>query len=280
MNATPSGATIPGITHHRVEGERDHAALRGGGNRRNPDTPGPRVPRVLVVVHKLIPLLAVDHRVFAVDLRGFGDSGNGPGTYDSATVVRGSAPTDRAARRRPCPSHRAGHRRGERVPTRDHAPRDVLSLTAIETGLPGFGNGSAGRHHSRRHLVHRGSRRTRHPRDAADRPRTRVPGTVHISGPERYPGAITETDIDEFARTYARPDGWRGATGLYQSMLREGSEITTLAQTPGLNVPVLAVGARAGSFTLTTMTRAAASDVSSASSTASATTPPWKHPKS
>ena len=35
--------------------------------------------------HKLIPLLAAKHRVFAVDLRGFGDSDNAPGAYDSTT---------------------------------------------------------------------------------------------------------------------------------------------------------------------------------------------------
>jgi hypothetical protein len=29
------------------------------------------------------------------------------------------------------------------------------------------------------------------------------------------------TDIDEFSRGYARPDGWRGAPGLYRSMLRK-----------------------------------------------------------
>ena len=27
------------------------------------------------------------------------------------------------------------------------------------------------------------------------------------------PGAITGADIDEFARTYSRPGGWRGAAG-------------------------------------------------------------------
>ncbi len=79
------------------------------------------------------------------------------------------------------------------------------------------------------------------------------------------PGAITGADIDEFARTYSRPGGWRGAAGLYQSMLREGPDIRVLAKTPGLTVPVLAVGAGGGPFTAGTMTRAAAGDVSSVS---------------
>ena len=76
------------------------------------------------------------------------------------------------------------------------------------------------------------------------------------------PDAITDADIDEFARTYARPGGWRGATGLYRSMLREGPEIKALAESPGLNVPVLAVGARGGPFTARTMAQAASAEIS------------------
>lgn len=79
------------------------------------------------------------------------------------------------------------------------------------------------------------------------------------------PGAITDADIEEFARTYARPDGWRGAIGLYRSMLREGPEIKALADTHGLTMPVLAVGAGGGPFTAGTMSQAAATEVSSVS---------------
>jgi hypothetical protein len=79
------------------------------------------------------------------------------------------------------------------------------------------------------------------------------------------PGAITEADIEEFARTYSRPGGWRGAAGLYQSMLREGPDIKALAKTPGLTVPVLAVGAGAGPFTASTMSQATSAGISSVS---------------
>jgi len=41
------------------------------------------------------------------------------------------------------------------------------------------------------------------------------------------PGAITDTDIDEFVRTDSRPDGWRGGIGLCESMLQEGDSIAT-----------------------------------------------------
>jgi pimeloyl-ACP methyl ester carboxylesterase len=79
------------------------------------------------------------------------------------------------------------------------------------------------------------------------------------------PGAITGDDIDEFARTYSRPGGWRGAAGLYQSMLREGPDIKALAQAPGLTAPVLAVGAGGGPFTAGTMSQAASAEISSVS---------------
>jgi pimeloyl-ACP methyl ester carboxylesterase len=77
------------------------------------------------------------------------------------------------------------------------------------------------------------------------------------------PGAIAGADIDEFARTYSRPGGWRGAAGLYQSMLQEGPDIRALAEKPRLTVPVLAVGARGGPFTADTMSQAASGEVSS-----------------
>jgi hypothetical protein len=79
------------------------------------------------------------------------------------------------------------------------------------------------------------------------------------------PGAVTATDIEEFARTYSRPDGWRGAAGLYQSMLREGAEIRSLAEAPGLRMPVLSVGAGGGAFTAGTMSQVTSAEISTAS---------------
>jgi pimeloyl-ACP methyl ester carboxylesterase len=48
-------------------------------------------------------------------------------------------------------------------------------------------------------------------------------------------------------------------------MLQEGPEIRTLAQTHGLTMPVLAVGAGAGPFTAGTMSQAAPGEVRSVS---------------
>ncbi|WP_432542873.1 hypothetical protein [Kineococcus sp. SYSU DK002] len=69
--------------------------------------------------------------------------------------------------------------------------------------------------------------------------------------------------MDEFARTYSRPGGFRGVSGPYGSMLREGADITTLAATRPLTAPVLAVGAGGGAFTESTLSSAVDSPVRS-----------------
>ena len=266
MNGTPpAGATIPEVTHHRVELNATTLHYVAAGIGGTPILLVHGFPETWWAFRRLIPLLAAHHRVFAVDLRGFGDSGSGPGTYDSATTAEdlhlliehlGVGPVHLTGQDISGPSV-------FRLATTH--PRDVLSLTAIETGLPGFGMEALA------DVTHGG---------AWYIGVLTAPGVPEmlLAGRERAflgqflfpaltatPGAITDADIDEFARTYARPDGWRGAIGLYRSMLREGSEIKALVRAPGLNVPVLAVGARAGSFTLTTMAQAAASEVSAAS---------------
>ncbi|WP_432893446.1 alpha/beta fold hydrolase [Kribbella sp. CA-245084] len=260
MNAVLTAATIPGVTHHQVEVNGTTLHYVAAGSAGTPILLVHGFPETWWAFHRVIPLLAAHHRVFAVDLRGFGDSG--PGSPDSATVAEDL--------------HRliehlgvgAVHLTGQdisgasvfRLATTYAA--DVLSLTAIETGLPGFGMEALA------DITHGGVWYIGV---------LAAPGIPEmlLAGRERefmgqflfptltaIPGAITDADLDEFARTYGRANGWRGAVGLYRSMLREGAEITALARTPGLNVPVLAVG---GSFTLTTMTQAAASEVCSVS---------------
>ena len=200
---------------------------------------------------------------FAVDLRGFGDSGNGPGAYDSATAAEDLHQLN--AHFGAGPVHLTGQDISGATVFRlaTAHPEDVLSLTAIEMGLPGFGL-EALADVTRGGAWHIGV--------------LAAPGIPELllTGREREflgrhafpsmtatPDAFTEPDIEEFARTYARPDGWRGAIGLYRSMLREGPELKALAESPGLTVPVLAVGAGGGSFTAGTMSQAASSGISS-----------------
>jgi pimeloyl-ACP methyl ester carboxylesterase len=263
MDATATGATLPGITHHRMElnGTSLHYVAAGTGG--SPVLLVHGFPETWWTFRKLIPLLAAHHRVYAVDLRGFGDSDNAPGEYDSATSAEdlhrlieelGVGPV-----------HLTGQDISGATVFRlaSTHPEDVLSLTAIEMGLPGFGLEMLA------DITHGG---TWYIGVLA------APGIPEmlLVGRERQflsqfafpamtavPGAIADTDIDEFVRTYSRRDGWRGAIGLYQSMLQEGHEIKALAETHGLRAPVLAVGAGGGPFTVGTMSQAASEDVAS-----------------
>ncbi|MDT7725860.1 MAG: hypothetical protein QOI21_2436 [Actinomycetota bacterium] len=266
MTVTPAGRTVAGITHHHAEvnGTTLHYVAAG--------TSGSAIllvhgfPETWWAFHKLIPLLATGHRVIAVDLRGFGDSDNKPGEYDSTTSAEDLHQL--IAHLNVGPVHLTGQDISGGTVFRLAAthPQDVLSFTAIEMGLAGFG--LEGRVAD---LAHGGAW---HIGVLA------APGIPEmlLAGREReflgqyaFPamtavqGAITVSDVEEFARTYSRPDGWRGAIGLYQSMLREGAEIKTLAETRGLRVPVLAVGAGGGPFTSGTMSQVTSTDISAVS---------------
>src|ERR1700726_2203706 len=257
--------TVAGVTHHRgnVNGTELHYVAAG--------TEGPPVllvhgfPETWWTFRKLIPLLAASHRVLAVDLRGFGDSDTAPGDFDSKAAAEDLHQL--IAQLGLGPVHLTGQDISGATVFRlavTH-PEDVLSFTAIEMGLAGFGLERLA------DVTHGG---------AWDIGVLAAPGIPEmlLAGREREflggfafpamsatPGAITDADIDEFARAYARPGGWRGAAGLYRSMLREGPEIRALAKTPGLTAPVLAVGAGAGPFTAGTMSQAAPAEISSVS---------------
>ncbi|MFF2930249.1 alpha/beta fold hydrolase [Streptomyces mirabilis] len=266
MNATPAGATLPGITHHRVEVNGTTLHYVAAGTSGTPILLVHGFPETWWAFHKLIPLLAERHRVFAVDLRGFGDSGNGPGEYDSATSAEDLhlliEQLDVG------PVHLTGQDISGATVFRlaTTHPQDALSFIAIETGLPGFGVEALA------DITHGGAwyigvlAAPGIPEMLLAGREREFLGQFAFSATSATPDASTDADIDEFVRSYARPDGWRGAIGLYRSMLREGSEIKALADAPGLTVPVLAVGAGGRSFTAATMTQAAAAtEVSSVS---------------
>ncbi|MGA2161473.1 MAG: alpha/beta hydrolase [Methanoregula sp.] len=263
MDVTPIGLTLPGITHYRAEVNGTKLHYIAAGTRGSPVLLVHGFPETWWTFRKLIPLLAASHRVFAVDLRGFGDSDNEPGEYDSKTSAEDLHHL--IEQLDVGPVHLTGQDISGATVFRlaTTHPENVLSFTAIEMGLPGFGLEMLA------DITHGGAW---HIGVLA------APGIPEmlLAGREREflgqyafpsmsatPGAITDTDIDEFVRTYSRPDGWRGAIGLYKSMLQEGHEIKTLADTHGLTVPVLAVGAGGGPFTLGTMSQATATEVSS-----------------
>src|SRR3984893_11310381 len=263
MDVTPAGPPLPGITQHYAEANRTRLHYVAAGTSGSPVLLVHGFPETWWAFSKLIPLLAASHRVFAVDLRGFGDSGNEPGEYDSATSAEDLHLLIRYLGVGPV--HLTGQDISGATVFRLAAahPQDVLSFTAIEMGLAGFGLEMLA------DVTHGGSW---HIGVLA------APGIPEmlLAGREREflgqfafpamsatPGAITSADIEEFVRTYSRADGWRGAIGLYQSMLQEGSEIKTLAETRGLSVPVLAVGAGGGPLPARTMSQGTPTDMSS-----------------
>jgi pimeloyl-ACP methyl ester carboxylesterase len=256
---------LQGVTHHWVEvnGTKLHYVRAGTGGA--PVLLVHGFPETWWTFRKLIPLLAVSHRVFAVDLRGFGDSDNQTGTFDSKTSAEDlHFLIDHLE---VGPVHLTGQDISGATVFRlaiAH-PEDVLSFTAIEMGLAGFGLEMLA------DITHGG---------AWHIGVLTAPGIPEmlLAGREREflgqfafpamsatPGAITDADIGEFARTYSRPDGWRGAIGLYQSMLKEGPEIKSLAETGGLTMPVMAVGAGGGPFTFSTMSQVVATKVTAVS---------------
>ena len=251
------------VTHHHVElnGTQLHYVAAGGEG--SPILLVHGFPETWWTFHKLIPLLAARHRVFAVDLRGFGDSANGPGEYDSSTSAEDLHHL--ITRLGVGPVHVTGQDISGATVFRlaTTYPEDVRSLTAIEMGLPGFGLEALA------DVTHGGAwhigvlAAPGIPELLLTGREQDFLGTYAFPALTATPDAITEADILEFTRTYSRPDGWRGAAGLYQSMLREGAEIRALAETPGLRVPVLAVGAGGGPFTADTMSRAAGAEVTS-----------------
>src|SRR5450432_322224 len=234
MTIASASLTVPEITHHRarVNGTTLHYAAAG--------TTGSPVllvhgfPETWRAFRKLIPLLAASHRVFAVDLRGFGDSDTAPGDYDSKAAAEDLHQL--IAHLGLGPVHLTGQDISGATVFRLAAthPEDVLSLTAIETGLAGFGL------EIRADVTHGGAWHIG-VLVAPGIPEMLLAGREHeflggfaFPAMSATPGAFTDADVDEFARSYARPGGWRGAAGLYTSMLQEGPEIKALAEENGL----------------------------------------------
>jgi pimeloyl-ACP methyl ester carboxylesterase len=241
------------VTHHTaaVNGTELHYVTAGDSG--TPVLLMHGFPESWWAFHAVIPLLAQTHRVTAVDLRGWGDSSHADGDYDSTTVAEDLHQLVGHLGRGPV--HLAAQDISGGVAFRVAAahPEDVLSFTGTETGLAGFGlEGLAD-------ITHGGSWHI----GALTTPG--IPELL-LAGRERQflgdwafpamsavPGAVTADDITEFTRTFARPDGWRGAVGLYSSMLTEGDGIREIASTTPLAVPALAVGGSGGPFTETTL---------------------------
>jgi pimeloyl-ACP methyl ester carboxylesterase len=259
----PAGATIPGASHHRADVNGTQLHYVSAGTSGSPILLIHGWPETWWAFHKVIPILAATHRVFAVDLRGFGDSSNADGNYDTATSAEdmhhlvdhlGVGPVHVL-----CQDISGGL--GFRFAATH--PEHVLSFTAIETTLAGFGLESLAdvNHGGYWHVGFLA---------APGIPSMLLPGHERkfIAGwayqmMTAVKGAITDGDIDEITRTYARPNGWRGTEGLYQAIFTDNGQTRALAESQPLAVPVLTVDAFSARFTEQTFRQVAAGKVTS-----------------
>ncbi|UZN03297.1 alpha/beta fold hydrolase [Cellulomonas sp. S1-8] len=258
---TPAGATVPGVTHHLTDlnGTQLHHVTAG--------TTGSPIllvhgwPETWWAFRTLIPLLAQDHRVHALDLRGFGDSGSDGA--DGGELVAAEDLHHLVQHLGTGPVHLVCQDISGGLGFRFAAthPEDVLSLTAVESTLAGYGlemladvNGSGSWHvgflgapgiasmllpgHERELL--------------ADWAYPMMNGT---------PGAVTETDLDELVRTYSRPGAWRGTEGLYRSIFTDDGATRALAESRPIAVPVLTVDGVNHPFTENTFRQVSVGEV-------------------
>ena len=254
---------VSGISHHFVRTNGAELHFVSAGTDGSPILLVHGFPETWWAFHKVIPILAEHHRVFAVDLRGFGDSSTAGVDHDSTTAAEDLHQL--ISHLGVGPVHLTGQDISGSTVFRLATihPEDVRSFTAIEMGLAGYGLESLA------DVAHGGSWHI----GVLAAPG--VPEMLFV-GRERdllgnwaFPsmtavtGSIASEDVAEFARTYARPDGWRGAEALYRSMLSEGGEIKALAGSHPLTMPVLAVGAAGGDFTLQTISQVASGQVAS-----------------
>lgn len=262
MTAIPP-ATHPAVNHHRVPLNGTELHYVSAGETGSPVLLVHGFPESWWTFHKLIPLLAKDHRVFAVDLRGFGDSAVASADHSSAVGANDLAALIESLDLGPV--HLTGQDISGPTTFRVAAARTELvrSYTAIETGLPGFGLEMLA------DVTHGGAWHIG-VLAAPGIPEMLLAGRERaflvdyaLPSLNRTPDAFTDDDVTEFVRAYARDGGFRGAEGLYRSLLTEAEEIRALAAMP-LSVPVLAVGGGSGDFTASTFQQVA-TDVTPAS---------------
>ncbi|MER1996213.1 MAG: alpha/beta hydrolase [Arthrobacter sp.] len=256
----PDGAaTIPGISHHHAEvngTELHYVSAWERGSAGEGGTPVLLVhgfPESWWAFSKLIPLLNASHRVYAADLRGFGDSAPAGPDFNSAVAAEDLHQLIQLLGDGPV--HLAGQdiAGGALFRLATSHPEDLASFTGIEMGLAGFGLENFA-DVTRGGSWHIGTIAAPGIADLLFSGREHeLLGSWAFPSMTAVPNSITDDDVAEFARGYARPGGWQGAAGIYRSILTEGEEIRRISAERKISVPALAVGGFGGPFTAQTL---------------------------
>jgi pimeloyl-ACP methyl ester carboxylesterase len=196
----------------------------------------------------VLPLLAVDHHVIAVDLPGQGYTPAPADGYDTTTTARRVHGLIEALSigRHVYVGHDIGAWVGYAYA---HLfPEDLYGISLIDANIAGvtlppsiaIGPDSWRSWHFLFNAV-------------ADLPEALLAGRERVliewffaHKSANWRAAFTEADIDEYERVYASPGGLRGMLGYYRAVPQNMDQNKTFARTP-IRVPVLALGADAGS---------------------------------
>jgi pimeloyl-ACP methyl ester carboxylesterase len=191
----------------------------------------------------IMPALAEHHTVYAVDLPGLGDSTGAPTGYDKATLARyvHTLVADRLGVR---DARVVGHDLGAAVAFQYAAqfPGDTARLGYLDLPLPGPGIDAATYRSLSWHIALHAQRRVPEAVVGDDvreylalfYPQVSFGGTAFGGTSDRSP--FTDADVDEYARTYSRPEALSGGFELYRALDQDVHDTVTAApvRTPTL----------------------------------------------
>lgn len=197
---------------------------------------------------EIMPALAEKHTVYAVDLPGLGDSTGSPSDYSKATLARyvHTLVADRLGVR---DAHVIGHDFGAAVAFHyaSQFPADTASLGYLDLPLPGPAVDAATYRSMSWHIAFHSQPGVPEAmvgdevRDylALFFPQVSYGGTAFGGTSRRSP--FTDAEIDEYARTYTRPENLAGGFELYRALEQDVRDSAAAAPTP---VPALLLTAQ------------------------------------
>ncbi|MGW6424871.1 alpha/beta fold hydrolase [Nocardia sp. NPDC055053] len=197
---------------------------------------------------QIMPALAEQHTVYAVDLPGLGDSSGSPSGYSKATLARyvHTLVADRLGVR---DAQIVGHDFGAAVAFHyaSQFPADTARLGYLDLPLPGPAVDAATYRSMSWHIAFHSQREVPEAVVGDDvrgylalfYPQVAFGGTAFGGTSRRSP--FTDAEIDEYARTYSRPEKLAGGFELYRALEQDVRDSVAAAPT---SVPTLLMTAQ------------------------------------